>query len=60
MKPASIADVRSLLHSQLSDLEVERWFLSPNVLLGNDLPINYVRARELESVLNAAHAIVNM
>lgn len=59
MKPASIADVRSLLHSRLTDLEVERWFLSPNVVLGNDLPINYVRARELDSVFNAAQVLAN-
>lgn len=59
MQQVSLADVRSLLHTRLTDLEVERWFLAPNSLLGNDLPINYVRAREMQSVLSAAHAVAN-
>jgi hypothetical protein len=56
---ASLSEVRELLGTRMTDEESNRWFLRPNPLLGNDLPINYVRARELPSVLQAAHAAVS-
>lgn len=56
----SLSDVRELLSTRMTPEESALWFLSPNPTLGNDLPINYVRARELPSVLQAAHAALKV
>lgn len=56
---ASIQDVRQLLRTRLSETEAQAWFLAPNSHLSNDLPINYVRAREVAPVLSAAHALLS-